>query len=74
MHSLLARPTGFPARIAAWVASSPATPTMADTTKSASGSVEQAIVPSVPCTVSIPLTPALPQPRGQLGGQLFRGQ
>ena len=48
MHSLLARPTGLPARMAACVASRPATPTMAETTKSASGSVEQATVPAVP--------------------------
>ena len=74
MHSLLARPTGLPARIAACVASSPATPTMAETTKSASGCVEQATVPSVPWTTSIPVTPACFEPRSQLPGQLFRRQ
>src|SRR5579875_3660167 len=42
MHSLLARPTGLPARMAACVASRPATPTMAETTKSASAWVAQA--------------------------------
>jgi hypothetical protein len=42
---------------------------MADTTKSASGRVEQAIVPSVPWTTSM-----LVMPRGQLRGQFFGGQ
>ena len=36
----------------------PPTPTIADTTKSASASVAHATVPSVPCTTSIPVIPA----------------
>ena len=74
MHSLLARPTGFPARMAACVASSPATPTMAETTKSAFGSVEQATVPSVPWTTSTPVMPACRKPLCQNCGQFFSGQ
>jgi hypothetical protein len=47
---------------------------MAETTKSASGRVEQATVPSVPWTTSMPVTPACFELGGELGGQLFRGQ
>jgi len=58
-HALLVgQATGLPARMAACVASRPATPTMAETTKSASGKVEQATVPSVPYTTRMPVTPA----------------
>src|SRR5205085_9490360 len=47
-HSLFARPTLLPARTASYVASRPATPTIALTTKSTSGCVAIWIFPAAP--------------------------
>ena len=47
---------------------------MAETTKSASGSVEQATVPAVPWTTSMPVTPAWRRRAVNCGGKLFGGQ
>ena len=72
-HALLVgQAHGFSGQDAACVASSPATPTIAETTKSASGSVEQATVPAVPWTTSMPVTPACAEPRSQLRPRALR--